>query len=137
MRADPTTWRLVLVPHEGAPAVLHEAISRGREAVVTQLAAALGGERGLRAPDPELAAHLLSALADEAARLLLADPDRYPPERVLVLARWFLARMVPPAGVSCLFFVACVNFPRAAPLVPAPLARSGWLPPLFEPALRA
>ena len=96
VRADPATWRLVLVPHEGAPAVLHEAISRGREAVVTQLAAALGGERGLRAPDPELAAHLLSALADEAARLLLADPDRYPPERVLVLARWFLARMVPP-----------------------------------------
>ena len=95
MRADPATWRLVLVPHEGAPAVLHEAISRGREAVVAQLAAALGGERGLRAPDPELAAHLLSALADEAARLLLADPDRYPPERVLVLARWFLARMVP------------------------------------------
>ncbi len=96
VRADPATWRLVLVPHEGAPAVLHEAISRGREAVVAQLAAALGGERGLRAPDPELAAHLLSALADEAARLLLADPDRYPPERVLVLARWFLARMVPP-----------------------------------------
>ena len=96
VRADPATWRLVLVPHEGAPAVLHEAISRGREAVVTQLAAALGGERGLRAPDPELAAHLLSALADEAARLLLADPDRYPPERVLALARWFLARMVPP-----------------------------------------
>jgi AcrR family transcriptional regulator len=96
VRADPATWRLVLVPHEGAPAVLHEAISRGREAVVAQLAAALGSERGLRAPDPELAAHLLSALADEAARLLLADPDRYPPERVLALARWFLARMVSP-----------------------------------------
>ncbi len=95
VRGDPATWRLVLVPHEGAPAVLHEAISRGREAVVTQLAAALGGERGLRAPDPELAAHLLSALADEAARLLLADPERYPPERVLALARWCLARMVP------------------------------------------
>ena len=77
--------------------MLHEAISRGRAAVVDQLAAALGdGERGLDAPDPELAAHLLSALADEAARLLLADPDRYPPERVLALARWFLARMVPP-----------------------------------------
>jgi AcrR family transcriptional regulator len=97
VRADPATWRLVLVPHEGAPGVLHEAISRGRAAVVEQLAAALrDGDRGLDAPDPELAAHLLSALADEAARLLLADPDRYPPERVLALARWFLARMVPP-----------------------------------------
>ncbi len=92
VRADPATWRLVLVPHEGAPAVLHESISRGRGAVVAQLAEALGD--GIHAPDPELAAHLLSAFADEAARLLLADPGRYPPERVLALARWFLARMV-------------------------------------------
>jgi AcrR family transcriptional regulator len=96
VQADPGTWRLVLVPSEGAPAVLHEAIARGRAAVVAQLAAALGGgERGLDAPDPELAAHLLSALADEAARLLLADPERYPRERVLALARWFLG-VVPP-----------------------------------------
>jgi AcrR family transcriptional regulator len=91
VQADPRTWRLVLVPHEGAPRVLHEAISRGRAAVVAQLAAALrGGDGGLDAPDPELAAHLLSALADEAARLLLADPGRYPRERILALARWFL-----------------------------------------------
>lgn len=95
VQADPVTWRLVLVPSEGAPGVLHEAIARGRAAVVAQLAAALG-DSGVRAPDPELAAHLLSALADEAARLLLADPDRYPRERVLALARWFLGRMVPP-----------------------------------------
>ena len=95
VQADPVTWRLVLVPSEGAPAVLHEAIARGRAAVVAQLAAALG-DSGVRAPDPELAAHLLSALADEAARLLLADPERYPRERVLALARWFLGRMVPP-----------------------------------------
>jgi AcrR family transcriptional regulator len=96
VRADPETWRLVLIPHEGAPGVLHEAISRGRAAVVAQLAAALrDGDRGMESPDPELAAHLLSALADEAARLLLADPEHYPPERVLALARWFLAGMVP------------------------------------------
>jgi AcrR family transcriptional regulator len=94
VQADPGTWRLVLVPSEGAPAVLHEAIARGRAAVVAQLAAALG-DGGVRAPDPELAAHLLSALADEAARLLLADPERYPRERVLALARWWLGRMIP------------------------------------------
>jgi AcrR family transcriptional regulator len=97
VQADPQTWRLVLVPHEGAPRVLHEAISRGRAAVVAQLAAALGtGERGLDAPDPELAAHLLSALGDEAARLLLADPRRYPRERILALARWLVGRVVAP-----------------------------------------
>ena len=80
VRADPQTWRLVLVPHEGAPRVLHERISQGRAAVVAQLAAALrpGAARGLDSPDPELTAHLLTAFADEAARLLLADPERYP-----------------------------------------------------------
>lgn len=96
VQADPVTWRLVLVPSEGAPAVLHESIARGRAAVVTQLAAALRDGDRVDAPDPELAAHLLSALADEAARLLLADPERYSRERVLALARWFLGRMVPP-----------------------------------------
>ena len=70
---DPDTWRLVLVPQEGAPAVLHERIVLGRAAIVRQLAAKLA-PGGLDAPDPELAAHLLTAFADEAARLLLADP---------------------------------------------------------------
>jgi AcrR family transcriptional regulator len=101
VRADPDTWRLVLVPQEGAPAVLHERIALGRAAIVRRLAARLE-PGGLDPPDPELAAHLLTAFADEAARLLLADPDRYPPERMLELARWFL-RAVPrerPAGAE-------------------------------------
>jgi AcrR family transcriptional regulator len=93
VRSDPATWRLVLMPHEGAPRVLHEHISRGRNAVVTQLAAALG-PGGVETPDAELTARLLAALADEAARLLLADPERYPASRILELARWLLARLV-------------------------------------------
>jgi AcrR family transcriptional regulator len=95
VRADPATWRLVLVPQEGAPRVLHEQIARGRAAVVGELAAALGSWPGATAatPDPELAARLLTAFADEAARLLLAEPERYPAERILRLARWFVARL--------------------------------------------
>ena len=96
VRDDPQTWRLVLVPPEGAPRVLHEAISRGRAAVIDQLTATLG-DRALDAPDPELAARLVSAWSDEAARLLLSDPERYPPERVVALARWWFGRrQVPP-----------------------------------------
>jgi AcrR family transcriptional regulator len=95
VRADPATWRLVLMPHEGAPRVLHEHISRGRAAVVAQLAAALepGLGAGVGTPDPELTARLLTAFADEAARLLLADPRRFPAERILALTRWFLDRV--------------------------------------------
>jgi AcrR family transcriptional regulator len=94
VRADPDTWRLVLMPQEGAPRTLHERIAEGRAAVVEQLAAALGTTSGA-SPDPELTARLLTALADEAARLLLAEPARYTAERIIALAQWFLSQ-VPP-----------------------------------------
>jgi hypothetical protein len=82
------------MPQEGAPRTLHERIAEGRGAVVAQLAAALGPGPAA-SPDPELLARLLAALADEAARLLLADPERYPPERIIALAEWLLSQ-VPP-----------------------------------------
>jgi AcrR family transcriptional regulator len=85
VESDPVTWRLVLVPPEGAPPLLRRRIAAGRAAVVKQLAGAAAGS-----PDPELTARALSAVADEAARLLLADPGAYPPERILDHARWLL-----------------------------------------------
>jgi AcrR family transcriptional regulator len=88
VRSDPVTWRLVLVPPEGAPPLLRERIAAGRSAVVAQLAAAVGPRAG--SPDPELTAHALSAVADEAARLALTDPKRFPPERLIAHARWLL-----------------------------------------------
>jgi AcrR family transcriptional regulator len=93
---DPATWRLVLVTPEGAPDILREQIAQGRAAAIAQLAAAVvpvfGG--GRESPDPEMTARTLSALADEAARLLLADPERYPAERILSHARWFLGQLL-------------------------------------------
>jgi AcrR family transcriptional regulator len=94
--ADPGTWRLVLMPPEGAPALLREAIATGRAAVIAQLAAAvrpgLLPEGGL--PDPELTARLLSTISDEAVRLLLTDPGAYPVERLMTHARWALERLL-------------------------------------------
>ena len=95
VRGDPVTWRLVLVPPEGAPALLRERIAAGRAAVVAQLAAAVGPRAG--SPDAELTAQALSAMADEAARLLLADPERYSIERLVAHARWLLGAMSPAA----------------------------------------
>ena len=61
------------MPQEGAPRLLHERIAAGRAAVV----AAARRRRSTRAglPDPELTAHMLSAYADEAARLVLDGHD--------------------------------------------------------------
>ena len=97
VRAEPATWRLTLMPPEGAPKVLHDSIARGRAAVVAQLALALGPDdpAAEQPPDPELTARMLSALADEGARLLLTEPERYPLERILAQAEWFLGRLSP------------------------------------------
>lgn len=101
VRSDPVTWRLVLMPPEGAPGFLRDLIAQARAAVVSQLTALieqayepLGGQRS---PDPELTASSMSALADHWARLLLTDPERFDSERLLVHARWALERFAPPA----------------------------------------
>jgi AcrR family transcriptional regulator len=92
-QADPATWKLVLMPPEGAPAVLRERIAAGRTAIVAQMAEQLPPLLG-SGPDPELTAHMLSLLSDENVRLHLADPERYPVERLLEMTRWFLARLL-------------------------------------------
>ena len=96
VRDDPQTWRLVLMPPEGAPAILHDLIAHGRAAVLEQLARAVGP--GLESPDPELFAHTLSAISDEGARLLLTDPERYPVERIVAFAGWLMRELAPRAA---------------------------------------
>jgi AcrR family transcriptional regulator len=100
VRADPATWRLVLMPPEGAPAILRERIAEGRTEVVRQLAEAVrpGFGPGQESPDPELTARMLSALSDESARLLLTDPERYSPERILRHSEWLLRALLRSAG---------------------------------------
>jgi AcrR family transcriptional regulator len=95
--ADPVTWRLVLIPPEGAPAVLRERIAAGRDAVVLALAEIVrpGLGPGTQSPDPQLTARTLSAVSDEAARLLLTDPGEYPIERLVAHADWLLSRLEP------------------------------------------
>ena len=91
---EPIRWRLILMPPEGAPEILRARFESERSAVTAQLAAAVapglqpgGGEPS---PDAELLARSLQALAEELARLLLSDPERYPRERALRYAGWAL-----------------------------------------------
>ena len=96
IESDPVTWRLVLMPPEGAPRMLRETVERGRDAIVTTLAQVVGP--GLAperpSPDPHLTARLLSALSDEAARLLLSDPGEYPIDRLMRHADWLLGQLI-------------------------------------------
>ena len=92
VRADPVTWRLVLMPPEGAPLSLRDRITAGRRAIVGELAEVMQHSPEGASPDPELTAHMLSALADEAARLVLTDPSHYPVARLMANARWMLGQ---------------------------------------------
>lgn len=96
VQADPVTWRLVLMTPEGAPEMLRERIERGRSEIVATLAEIVrpGLSPELKTPDAFLTARLLSTVSDDAARLLLTDPDEYPPERLIAHARWMLERVL-------------------------------------------
>jgi AcrR family transcriptional regulator len=96
IRADPVTWRLVLMPPEGAPRVLREQVTKGREAVIAALAEVVrpGLSPDNPSPDPALTARMLSAVSDEAARLLLTDPAEYPIERLVAHAEWMLGQVI-------------------------------------------
>jgi AcrR family transcriptional regulator len=98
----PSTWRLVLMPPEGSPELLRQSIARGRQAVLAKLALALrpAWPPGSDSPDPELTARTLSAIADDYARLLLTEPRRFPRERLLTHARWYLDNFAPAAHAA-------------------------------------
>jgi len=91
VKSHPTTWRLVLTPPEGAPEILRRRIAAGHAEVLAGMAEAVRPlTDGRESPDAELTARILSAMADEYARLVLTDAERYPPERLLRHARWIL-----------------------------------------------
>ena len=94
VRDEPVTWRLVLMPPEGAPALLRKRISEVRDQVTQQLAAvapqALVQGGGPPPPDPELTALSLQAIAEEAARLHLERPAEFTIERLVAHAEWLL-----------------------------------------------
>ena len=96
VQEEPARWRLVLMPPEGAPAILQECIAAGRAIIVDRLTGAVAPALALdpELPDPALTARMLSAVSDEYARLLLTDPVRFAPDRLVVHARWFVEHLL-------------------------------------------
>jgi AcrR family transcriptional regulator len=89
VRRHPDRWRLILLPADGTPPGLRSAIDRRRKALLEQIApmVAFGIERlGLGGLDAELAASLILSTSEDAARLTLTHPRRFPPERIAAFA---------------------------------------------------
>ena len=85
VRAQPDRWHLILLPPDGTPAPLRERIERNRALILGQLEELVtwGLERrGGPDLDPELTARMILTLAQDAARLVLADPEAYTTARI-------------------------------------------------------
>ena len=78
----PATWRIILLPPEGTPAVVRHHIETNRARTLDRIEQLVRAVIALPADlDPELAARAIRDLGEEAGRLVLTDPERYPPER--------------------------------------------------------
>lgn len=95
---DPDTWRVILVPPEGAPAELVERVNAHRRVLLRALRGLLDWgltRRGGPALDADLFARAVFTLAEGAARLLLEDPERWSVEQFTDFTRTALAALRP------------------------------------------
>lgn len=96
--ADPTPWRLILLPPDETPREVRDAVDAGR-ALVLQHVRGLVAEVVAQRPalgriDPDLLPRALLAACEEGARLLLARPDEYDARRVVRFAEDLLQALV-------------------------------------------
>jgi AcrR family transcriptional regulator len=95
VHGNPRTWRLALMPPQGGSPEFRDRIAATRRLIAERVEALLewgiskrGGPVGL---DLELCARVIIAVAEDAARLTLLHPRRYPPELIAGVARQSLA----------------------------------------------
>lgn len=96
--SDPDTWRLILVPPEGAPPELAERVNAQRRVILRTLRGLLDwglSRRGGPAIDADLFARSVFTLAEGAAGLLLEHPDRWSIDQFTDFTRTALAALRP------------------------------------------
>jgi AcrR family transcriptional regulator len=81
----PATWRIILLPLDGTPAIVRDHVERNRartqERIERLVSATLSGPDVPDDLDVELIARWIRSLGEEAGRTVLTDPDHYSPER--------------------------------------------------------
>jgi AcrR family transcriptional regulator len=81
----PNTWRIILLPPEGTPAIVREHVESNRARLLARLVEFVrwAVERsGIRVDlDIEICARAILRLSEEAGRMVLTDRERFSPER--------------------------------------------------------
>ncbi len=90
----PATWRIILLPLDGTPAIVREHVHRNRAMIlgrIEQLVRESVRRGELPAElDIELAGRAVRDLSEEAGRMVLTDRARYSPERYAAFVRTVL-----------------------------------------------
>jgi len=91
----PATWRIILLPLEGTPAIVREHVEVNRARVLARIEALVrwASERG-DVPhdlDAELTARAIRDWSEQAGRVVLTDPRRYPRSRYEQFVEQFLS----------------------------------------------
>lgn len=93
IEARPEAWSLILTPAEAMPGIVRERVERERTRIAQQLEAIVrwGLER-LKLPieDVELLVDTIIVLAEQGGRMHLADPERYPRDRIAAFTKSLL-----------------------------------------------
>lgn len=99
VRDDPDTWRVILLPPEGAPPELAQRLTDVHREVLRTLRdlVAWGLGRMGESLDVDLMARSVLTLSEGAARLLLERPAAYPVERFRTFTESLLAVLGRPA----------------------------------------
>jgi AcrR family transcriptional regulator len=94
VRTRPATWRIILLPAEGTPPIVRQHVQAGRAQVLARIERLVGwaveSSQLARDLDVELTARAIRDFCEEAGRMVLTDPDRYPAERYQRFAEDFL-----------------------------------------------
>ncbi|HEX4672144.1 MAG TPA: TetR/AcrR family transcriptional regulator [Solirubrobacteraceae bacterium] len=83
--ARPATWRIILLPLDGTPAIVRQHVETHREKILERIERLVHWaiNRNELPPDldVELTARAIRDLGEEAGRMVLTDPQRYSPDR--------------------------------------------------------
>lgn len=81
----PDTWRIILLPPEGTPAIVRQHVETNRAQLLerlTQFVTWASARAQITAElDVEICARAILRLSEEAGRMVLTDPERFSPER--------------------------------------------------------
>jgi AcrR family transcriptional regulator len=86
----PATWRIILLPLEGTPAIVREHVEHNRARILERIERLVRRAKLPGDLDVELTARAIHDLAEQAGRMMLTDPKRYSPERYERFARTML-----------------------------------------------